>query len=386
MYIHELPGWPQFERRDGELLAPLARVRELHGRLRGRLDMLGLTPLSETSLTTFTQDVLRSAEIEAVRLDVHQVRSSVARRLGVEIIDSVAASREVDGMVDLVLDSILDCDKPLTSRRILSWQAALFPTGRSGLYKVRVGQWRDDSHGPMQVVSGGFGREVVHFQAPEAGRILHEMERFLSWFEAPFEDDPILHAATAHLWFLTIHPFEDGNGRVARALTDMLLSRKDGRAVRFYSLSAAIMKDRDSYYRALEFAQSGSLDITEWLLWFLDCMERALGRASLAIDGVLQRHLFWQRHGGVSFNERHRKMLARLLDEFEGKLTNAKWAKMCACSSDTALRDIQFLVEKGILERDGEGGRSTGYRLVPPAQNMLPTVVVARKTRVWKRI
>jgi Fic family protein len=289
-------------------------------------------------------------------------------------------------MVDLVLDSVRRCDEPLTARRILSWQAALFPTGRSGLYKVRVGRWRDDSHGPMQVVSGGFGREVVHFQAPAAERVGREMERFLAWFEASSGDDPILKAATAHLWFLTIHPFEDGNGRVARALTDMLLSRRDGSAVRFYSLSAAIMAEREGYYRALEFAQSGPLDITEWLQWFLGCMERALERASSAIEDVLHRHLFWQRHADVPFNERHRRMLGRLLEEFEGKLTNAKWAKMCACSSDTALRDIQFLVEKGILEHDGEGGRSTGYRLVradPDAPSLSHAVgKVRRKKRI----
>lgn len=363
MYIHELPEWPCFERRDDRLIVPLARLRQLHGRLLGKLDALGFASLEEASLENLTQDVVRSTEIEGEVLDARQVRSSVARRLGVAIPDAVAASREVEGMVDLTMDAIVQCGKPLTCKRLLNWQAALFPDGRSGLYRIRTGKWRDDSKGPMQVVSGGWGRERVHFQAPAASRVPSEMRRFLSWFESDDGDDPILKAAVAHLWFLTIHPFDDGNGRLARAITDLLLARMDGQGVRFYSLSAAIMAERDAYYRALEFTQSGSLDITDWLLWFLGCLERAMERAAGAIDKVLQKHLFWQRHAGVPFNERHRKLLALLLEGFEGNLTSGKWAKIARCSTDTALRDIQFLTESGILVRGDAGGRSTGYRL-----------------------
>jgi len=364
MYIHELPEWPAFTREDDRLIGPLARVRELHGRLLGKLDALGFSSLSETTLENLSQDVIRSTEIEGVRLDARQVRSSVARRMGLEILDPVAATREVDGMVDLVLDAVKNCRKPLTRKRLMDWQAVLFPTGRSGLYAIRTGKWRDDTNGPMQVVGGGMGRERVHFQAPDAKRVSGEMGQFLSWFEKKDDEDPFLKAGTAHLRFLTIHPFDDGNGRVARALTDLLMARADGGAVRFYSLSAGIMAERADYYRVLEFAQSGTLDITDWLLWFLRCLERSLERAATTIDSALQRHLFWQRHAALSFNDRHRKLLGLLLEGFEGKLTSGKWAKIARCSSDTALRDIQFLLERGILEKESAGGRSTGYRLV----------------------
>ncbi|MBK9577252.1 MAG: Fic family protein [Fibrobacteres bacterium] len=363
MYIHELPEWPDFARQDDRLIVPLARVRQLHGRLLGKLDALGFAPLEETSLENLTQDVIRSTEIEGERLDALQVRSSVARRLGVAIPESVAASREVEGMVDLTMDAILHCHKPLSRKRLMDWQGALFPEGRSGLYRIRTGKWRDDSKGPMQVVSGGWGRERVHFQAPEADRIPAEMRRFLSWMEAESDDDPILKAAIAHLWFLTIHPFDDGNGRLARALTDLLLAQMDGKGVRFYSLSAAIMAERNEYYKVLEFTQAGSLDITDWLLWFLGCLERAMERATRVIDNVLHKHLFWQRHANASFNDRHRKVLGLLLEGFEGNLTSGKWAKIARCSTDTALRDIQFLTDQGILVRGDAGGRSTGYRL-----------------------
>lgn len=363
MYIHELPEWPAFTREDDRLIAPLARVRQLHGRLQGKLDALGFPSMTETTLENLSQDVLRSTEIEGVRLDARQVRSSVAHRLGLEIPDSVAASREVDGMVDLTLDAIRNCRKKLTRKRLMDWQAALFPTGYSGLYKIRTGRWRDDSHGPMQLVGGGMGRERVFFQAPDAVRVADEMRQFLTWLERKDDDDPFLKAATAHVWFLTVHPFEDGNGRVARAITDLLLARMEGGAVRFYSLSSGILAERAAYYRVLEFTQKGTLDLTDWLLWFLGCLERSLERAATTIDKILQRHLFWQRHAAVQFNERHRKLLGRLMEGFEGKLTSGKWAKIAGCSPDTALRDIQFLLERGILEKDGAGGRSTGYRL-----------------------
>lgn len=370
MYIHEQPEWPTFTREDDRLIAPLARVRQLHGRLQGTLDALGFSSMAEATLENVSQDVLRSTEIEGVRLDARQVRSSVAHRLGLEIPDPVAASREVEGMVDLTLDAIRNCRRKLTRKRLWDWQAALFPTGRSGLYKVRTGRWRDDAHGPMQVVGGGMGREQVFFQAPDAPRVPGEMDRFLDWFERKDGDDPFLKAATAHLWFLTIHPFDDGNGRVARALTDLLLARMDGGSVRFYSLSSGIMAERAAYYRVLEFTQKGTLDLTDWLLWFLGCLERSLERASTTIDKVLRRHRFWRDHADVPFHGRHRKLLGLLLEGFEGKLTSGKWAKIAGCSNDTALRDIQFLLERGVLEKDGAGGRSTGYRLAPSATSL----------------
>jgi len=364
MYIHELPEWPAFTSDSERLIGPLARLRHLHGRLLGRLEALGFLNLSENQLANLTQDVVKSTEIEGERLNVEQVRSSIAQRLGIEISSPVSASREVDGMVDVTLDALQHCDQPLTRKRLWAWQAALFPTGRSGLYQVRTGAWRDDAKGPMQVVSGGFGRERVHFQAPDASRVAAEMRQFLTWYNQDLSQDPVLKAATAHLWFVTIHPFDDGNGRVARALTDLLLARSDGRAQRFYSMSAQIMKQRNEYYKILETTQQGSLDITDWLLWFVECLTRTLEHAETTIAKVLQKHLFWQRHQNVVFNERHHQLLPLMLEGFEGKLTTSKWAKIAKCSTDTALRDIQFLSQHGILEKEEASGRSTSYRLV----------------------
>lgn len=364
MYIHEQADWPHFQWQTERLAPLLGRLYQRHGRLQGRLDALGFGPQAEATLASLTQDAFRSAEIEGERLELRQVRSSVARRLGVAIEDDVPASREVDAMVDLTLDAIRNCREPLTRERLFAWQSSLFPSGRSGLLPIRAGAWRDDAKGPMQVVSGGFGRERVHFQAPEAARLASEMDRFLAWFETESVVDPILQAGVAHLWFLTLHPFDDGNGRIARALTDLRLSRLDGGRVRFYSLSAAILAERKEYYRILETTQSGSLDITPWLSWFLGILERAMERAEDEVGAVLKRHAFWRNHADTDFNGRQRKVLARVLEGFEGKLTSGKWAKIAGCSTDTALRDIQALVERGILERDEAGGRSTGYRLV----------------------
>lgn len=363
MYIHELPEWPAFTSDSERLIGPLAGLRHLHGRLLGRLEALGFLNLTANQLANLTQDVIKSTEIEGERLNVDQVRSSIAHRLGIEIPSPVAASREVDGMVDVTLDALHNCGQPLTRKRLWAWQAALFPARRSGLYQIRTGAWRDDAKGPMQVVSGGFGRERVHFQAPDASRVPAEMRQFLTWYNRDSSQDPVLKAATAHLWFVTIHPFDDGNGRVARALTDLLMARSDGRTQRFYSMSAQIMKQRNEYYKILESTQQGTLDITDWLLWFVECLTRALEHAETTIAKVLQRHQFWQRHQSVVFNERHHKLLPLLLDEFEGKLTTSKWAKIAKCSTDTALRDIQFLLSHGILEKEEASGRSTSYRL-----------------------
>lgn len=364
MYIHERPEWPRFTRRDDRLIAPLAKVRELHGRLLGRLDAVGLRTLSETTLENLTQDVVRSAEIEGDRLEPRQVRSSIARRLGLESVDVVPASREVDGMVALTLDAIRDSVAPMTRQRLLGWHDALFPNASNGFHEIRAGRWRDDRWGPMQVVSVGGGAERILFQAPEAVRIAPEMERFLDWLRTDDGEDPVLKAATAHLWLVTIHPFDDGNGRIARALTDMLLARMDGRGIRFYSLSAVILSEREDYYGVLGSAQGGTLDITEWLLWFLRSLEKALERAAGRIGMVLQRHLFWQHHRSAPFNGRHRKLLGILLEGREGRLTLGKWSRIARCPPDTASRDIQFLLDRGILECGGRGGRGVGYRLV----------------------
>jgi Fic family protein len=364
MYIHEQPDWPHFSWQKDRLGGSLGLLRQRYGRLQGKLDALGFPSQSETNLASLTQDAYRSAEIEGERLELEQVRSSVARRLGLEIPDEVPSSREVDAMVDLTLDAIRRCREPLTEERLLTWHATLFPTGRSGMYRIRTGAWRDDSSGPMQVVSGGLGRERVHFQAPDAARLPAEMSRFIQWFETESDQDPLLQAAIAHLWFVTVHPFDDGNGRIARALTDLKLSRMDGGTVRFYSLSAGILAERKDYYRILELTQGGSTEITLWLEWFLGCMDRSLGRAEESVTAAMRRHAFWHRHAHTNLNDRQRKLLALLLDGFDGKLTTGKWAKIARCSSDTALRDIQALLERGILERDEGGGRSTGYRLV----------------------
>lgn len=362
MYLYEQPGWPEFTSKSEQLIAPLARLRHLQGRLAGQLDALGFSSLSEAALENLTQDVVKSTAIEGEHLDYDQVRSSIAHRLGIEIAAPVAFGRDVEGMVDLVLDALQHCQEPLTQERLFGWHGALFPTGRSGFYRIRVAQWRDDSAGPMQVVSGVLGRERVHFQAPDASRLPGEMRRFIDWFNGDQRLDPVLKAAIGHLWFVTIHPFDDGNGRIARALTDLLLARAEGKAQRLYSMSAQIMTERVQYYRILEQVQRGSLDITPWLLWFVDCLTRALERAEETIGTVLQKHRFWQRHQALDFNDRHRKLLALLLDGFDGKLTTSKWAKIAKCSADTALRDIQFLLGHGILEKEPASGRSTSYR------------------------
>lgn len=369
MYIHERKEWPHFTWDQERLTAAMGGLHQRHGRLQGLFDALGFSPQAEASLAALSMDALRSAEIEGERLDVQEVRSSVARRLGLDIADPVPASREAEAMVDLTLDAIRGCREPLTRERLFGWHACLFPGGRSGLFRIRTGAWRDDAQGPMQVVSGGMGRERVHFQAPEASRLPEEMERFCAWFESETGMDPVLHAAVAHLWFLTLHPFDDGNGRLARALTDLRLARMEGGTVRFYSLSAGILAKRKEYYRILEATQSGDLDITLWLEWFLACMDHALEMAESTVAGVLRRHRFWQRHQAFICNARQRKVLGLLLERFEGKLTNRTWAKLGCCSSDTALRDLQALVKAGILAQEEAGGRSTAYRLVEPDQS-----------------
>ena len=363
IYVHELKGWPRFDWNPERLAEPLAAVRHRQGRLIGHMEALGFNLRQEAVLQTLTADVLKSSEIEGEKLNAEQVRSSIARRLGVDIGALKPADRHVEGIVEMMLDATRRYDQPLTAERLFSWHAALFPTGRSGLMKIRVGAWRNDSTGPMQVVSGPIGRERVHFQAPQAKRLDREMKAFLHWFNANADTDPVLKAALAHFWFVTIHPFDDGNGRIARAIADMALARSENSPQRFYSMSAQIRQERAAYYAILEETQKGTMNITPWMEWFLGCLGRAIDGAQTALANVLSKARFWEAISGHAINERQRLVLNRLLDGFEGKLTTSKYAKLAKCSPDTALRDILPLVERGILVRNPEGGRSTSYAL-----------------------
>ncbi|WP_409562701.1 Fic family protein [Hyphomicrobium sp. MC8b] len=368
-YIHQLPGWPKFTWDHKALEEPLAAVRHRQGRLFGRMEGLGLPLRSEAVLQTLTEDVIKSSEIEGERLNRDQVRSSLARRLGMNIGALAPADRNVEGVVEMMLDATQTYNEPLTAERLFGWHAALFPTGHSGIHKVITVGWRDDRDGPMQVVSGPVGREHVHFEAVTAAKIDEHMKAFLAWFNSAPDTDPVLKAAIAHLWFVTIHPFEDGNGRIARAIADMALARSEGSPQRFYSMSAQIRLERGAYYDILEATQKGDLDITAWLTWFLACLGRAFGGAEDTLSGVLRSARFWEQHAGAAFNERQRDMLNRLLGNFDGKLTSSKWAKIEKCSPDTALRDIRDLVDRGILKNDEGGGRSTSYTLAAPDQS-----------------
>ena len=365
VYIHQLRKWPAFSWDAEEVTPLLAEVRHLQGRLLGKMLSLGFSSQEAASLEALTLDVVKSSEIEGQTIDENQVRSSIARKLGIEIAGLVPADRYVEGVVAMMLDASQNYKDILTEDRLFGWQSALFPTGRSGMHKIVVGAWRNNTDDdPMQVVSGAMGREVVHFEAIPAGRLQEEMQAFINWFNNNKGYDPVIKAAIAHLWFLTIHPFDDGNGRIARALTDMLLARADDSALRFYSMSAQIRKERKGYYDILEETQKGNLDITDWLMWFLNCLRTALLDSANILSGVLQKANFWQRHAAISLSDRQHLMLNKMLDGFEGKLTSSKWAKITKCSQDTALRDITDLLQKGILEKEAGGGRSVSYKLV----------------------
>jgi Fic family protein len=327
------------------------------------MQALGFKLREEALLLTLTEDVVKSSEIEGEKLDRQEVRSSIARRLGMDIGGLKPSDRSVEGVVEMMLDATRRYDQPLTEERLFGWHASLFPTGRSGMRKIRVGIWRDDKNGPMQVVSGAVGRERVHFEAPAAARLGMEMAGFLNWFNAGPEMDPVLKAGLAHLWFVTIHPFDDGNGRIARAISDLCLARSEQSSQRFYSMSAQIRQARDSYYQILEKTQKGGVDVTLWLSWFLSCLDRAIGGAETLLTSVLAKARFWESIGDAPLNERQRLVLNRLLDGVEGKLTTSTWAKLTKTSPDSALRDIVDLVERGILVRSTEGGRSTSYAL-----------------------
>ena len=364
-YIHDDPDWPGFRWDDGGLAGPLAEIRHRQGRLLGRMEDIGFDLRQEAVLETLTGDVVKSSEIEGERLDGEQVRSSVARRLGMDIGGLRHVDRNVDGIVEMMLDATSNYAQPLTAERLNSWHSSLFPTGQTGLRRITVGAWRDDSAGPMQVVSGPMGRERVHYEAPPAARLDAEMEAFLGWFNAPAETDGVLRAGMAHLWFVTIHPFDDGNGRIARAVADMALARSESSPQRFYSMSSQIMRERDDYYDILERTQGGAMDVSAWQEWFLACLGRAIDDAQETLTGVFEKARFWESAARVPLNGRQRLVVGRLVDgEFKGKLTTSKWARLAKCSQDTALRDIQELVGHGIMVRSRVGGRSTSYDLV----------------------
>lgn len=363
LYIHELPGWPRFEWNWERLAGTLAAVRHRQGQLAGHMEALGFPLRQEAVLETLTADVLKSSEIEGQKLDAEQVRSSVARRLGVDTGGLKPPDRQVEGVVEMMLDATRQYDRPLTPERILAWHASLFPGGRSGMTKIKVGTWRDDSRGPMEVVSGPAGRERVHFVAPAAVRLDQEMRTFVEWFNGGEGDDPVLKAGLAHLWFVTIHPCDDGSGRIARAIADMSLARSEGSSQRFYSMSSQIRQERAAYYDILERTQRGTMDVTSWMDWFLGCLGRAIDGAQMALGTILAKARFWERLEGVALNDRQRLVLNRLLDGFVGKLTTSKYAKLAKCSQDTAWRDMVALVEHGVLIRNPGGGRSTSYTL-----------------------
>ena len=369
MYIHEHPHWPQFTWDEKSIGTQLAHVRYAQGRLLGLLESLGFELKQEADLLMLTQSVLKTSEIEGESLSREEVRSSIARRLGVPLLGvPVTPSRSVEASVAVTLDATQDFKKPLTAERLYGWHAALFPTGYSGLSPIRVGQWRDDAQGPMEVVSGPLGRERVHYQAPAASKLEEEMASFLAWYNEP-SGDWILKSAMAHLWFVTLHPFEDGNGRIARAIGDMALARSDQSPHRFYSMSAEIQKNRSAYYTMLEQTQAGTLQITSWMQWYLSCLALSIDHAQEQLSVVLTKEVFWRNASKLDLNERQQLVLNRLMDGFEGHLTTSKWAKLAKCSQDTALRDIQGLMQKGLLRPGEGGGRSVHYRLVIAYRN-----------------
>ncbi len=394
MYLWQSKQWPNWRYDLSVLAQPMAEVSHAQGLLLGRLADAGLALREQASLNALTEDVLRTSEIEGEHLDVGSVRSSIARRLGVDIGALAPADRHVEGVVEMVLDATGHSQEILSLDRLFAWHSALFPTGRSGLSKISVGVFRKDESGPMQVISGPLGRQKVHFEAPPADCLAAEMLRFLDWINGPTKEPPLIKAGLAHLWFVTLHPFDDGNGRIARAIGDLLLARADGSPQRFYSLSAQIQRERKAYYDILERTQKGmcpdtcrthcggqrgdvassasrrsplsglpSMDVTPWLSWFLNTLHQALNQAHHTLDRVMTKGRFWQRMAGTSLNERQVKILNRLLDRFEGKLTSSKWATITKCSPDTALRDINDLMAKGVLRKTDAGGRSTGYEI-----------------------
>ena len=369
--IWQASDWPSWRYDLAALAQSLAEVSRAQGLLMGRLADVGMALRDQASLSALTEDVIKTSEIEGEQLNVESVRSSIARRLGVDIGALAPVDRHVEGVVEMVLDATANCNAGVTRDRLFGWHAALFPTGYSGLVRINVGGWRDDTTGPMQVVSGPLGRQHMHFEAPPADRLQSETDRFINWANSASNEPPLIKAGLAHLWFVTLHPFDDGNGRIARAVGDLFLARADGSPQRFYSLSAQIQRERKAYYDILERTQKQSLDVTEWLAWFLETLHRAVDQAQHTLDAVLAKTRFWQRWaapGSAPLNERQVKLVKRLLDGFEGKLTSSKWAAIAKCSPDTALRDITDLLARGVLRKSDAGGRSTSYELTHSAE------------------
>jgi len=364
MYIHELKTWPGFTWDDKALSEKLGQVRHNMGLIFGQMDAAGFKQKEETLLKTLTLDVTKSSAIEGEMLDTEQVRSSIARRLGIEVAGMITSSRQVDGVVEMMLDATQYFNFPLTAERLYGWHSSLFPPGKSSLNKITVGDWRNDEPGPMQVVSGPLGKEHVHYQAPDAKQVPVEMDLFLNWFNDEQPLDPVIKAGIAHLWFVTIHPFDDGNGRITRAITDMQLAKADKSAQRFYSMSAQIEKERNAYYDILESTQKGNLDITGWLLWFFDCLGRSMDNTVDVLEKISIRSRFWDKHRDTALNARQKKVTDMLLDDFFGGLNVSKWAKITKSSTDTALRDIRDLMNKGILAQNEGGGRNTSYSII----------------------
>ena len=361
-FLYKHKDYPQFTW-DSEVIMPLlSEVRLLQGKLLGNLQSFGFNLQNEATLDTLTLEIIKSNEIEGEFLDLEKVRSSIARKLGIETTAKESFDRHIEGVVDMMLDAAYNRDEPITEQRLWGWHNALFPTGMSGLYRIKTAAWRDDSSGPMQIVSGAMGKEKVHFQAPDAALVPGQMKQFIDWMNSESLDD-VLKAAIAHLWFVTIHPFEDGNGRIARALSELLLARSDKSNLRFYSMSAQIRLERKAYYDILEKTERGGMDITLWINWFLHCLKNAINASEITLSRVLQKAGFWKKYAGTPFNERQILMINKLFDGFDGKLQTSKWAKITNISNDTALRDIKDLVEKGVLIQTIEGGRSVNYVL-----------------------
>lgn len=360
-YIWQRENWPDFRWDSEALLEPMSRLSHLHGLLNGRMSMLGFNEKSQSLLSAMTDELISSSEIEGVLLNPKSVRSSLARRLGIEDDGLLAEDHYVEGLVDVMLDAVHNYTAPLTAERLFGWHAALFPLGRSGMHSITVADWRKGEE-PMQVVSGAFGHEKVHYEAPASADVPAEMARLIDWYNSSDQSSFIM-AAVAHLWFVTIHPFDDGNGRISRTIADMLLARLDLGSGRYYSMSAEINRNKKAYYEILERTQKGDLDITEWILWFFNCLEKAITRTSTVVERTLEKAAYWDKFRDVEINERQRKVINRLWDGFDGKLTTSKWAKICSCSQDTALRDINDLISKDMLRDSGESGRSTNYLL-----------------------
>jgi Fic family protein len=361
--MHQFPNWPNFTWRNEEIQLELGKLRNMQGRILGKMQAMGFKLREEALLKTLTLDVQKTSEIEGELLNMDQVRSSLARKLGLDIGGLVRSDRHVDGVVEMTIDATQHYQKPLSKKRLCTWQTQLFPLRKSGNFKVLTGNYRKDETGPMQVISGALGKERIHFEAPAATILTAEMAQFIKWFNTHHDVDPVLKAAIAHLWFITLHPFEDGNGRIARALTDMQLARADESAQRFYSMSAQILLQRNQYYEILEHTQQGKLDITKWIQWFMQCLMAALLATNDTLDEVLRKGKFWDTHAKTLFNNRQQLMLNKLLDGFDGNLTSTKWAKVSKCSADTALRDIQDLIDKQALVKTTGGGRSTSYKV-----------------------